>query len=218
MSRVLAAVATALFLLSLLLGCREAPEQKPLGSRAGDRQSAPLPLVARKDIADQPEGSPRATVMELWFWAQTGSSGDVVEMYAPAVRRLLGVGLISSAYAYRRPIFLVTNPKVVAVTEGSAGTVVLIDVQSRGSAPSRESFVLRRRDAEWEVVYDTILDKALIAYIQRSEGGAPTGKPIPRRAAITAEAAARRYRLYASELGLHNQTQPKPDAVDGGEG
>jgi hypothetical protein len=176
----------------------------------------PSPLTVA-DLDRQPEASPQRAVMETLFWAQWGSTPNVLSMYDPRVRRSLGVNA-ASAYAFLRAQLVTSYPRVVAARKGRAGTFVGVEMFSKNTPVRRESFLLEKRGGDWRIVYDTLLDRALVAYIRIRVSGDPTAKKLDPRAAIQAESVARAYRAMSLPDSRAIRASTKPTGSKGSTG
>jgi hypothetical protein len=167
----------------------KAPKQRADGRLAVD----PAPLTFA-DIERRPAQSAERAVIELLFWAQWGSTPNLVAAYDPVVREALSTSWIGGAYAMRRPAIAVAQPKVERVEKTDLGTVVTLRVLSRAAPPALHSFTLRRRGAYWRVVHDTFLEDALAAYVQTINDPDPQDANVPLPAFKAGIQASRRYR------------------------
>jgi hypothetical protein len=126
----------------------------------GTLSSTPSPLTLR-DVEKQPEGSAGRAVMQLIFWAQWGNLPAIFNIYDSRIAGTLGVSKIAGSYDYLRSELLVSRPRIIATQASGGGEFVSLELTSTRGAPTREGFLLRRRDGAWRVVYDTLLERAL---------------------------------------------------------
>jgi hypothetical protein len=157
------------------------------------------------EIDDAPGGSAARAVMRLWFWAQWGSLPNVVAAYDPEVVERVGSEDIASTYTLNRSTYISSRPRIVDVSTGRRGTVVHVEALRRNAPPQRSSFTLRRRDGYWYVVFDTVLEQGLAAWVQFRSMPDPDAKDIPAAAVRAGINAARRYRLVGTEA-----SNPRP--------
>ncbi len=166
----------------------------------GRLASNPAPLTL-EDLEKQPVGSPHRTVMQVMFWTQWGNVPGIVELYDRRIVDVLGVSRITSAYDHLRREVSTSRPRIVATRRNAGGQWVAVELASTREPPVRESFLLRRRDGRWRVVYDTLLERAMEASIL---GGQVPGDPAPtadvrRSAASAAELYRSAYPMFEIE-------------------
>ena len=151
--------------------------------------------------------------MTLWFFGQWGSVPHIVALYDPSVRRAVGDRLISGAYATQREVMLASRPRIAYVRKTGLGTLVGLDVYRRGASPLRDSFLFRRQDGRWRILYDTLVERAFKTYEQFTDTVGPAEKP-PRSAVRAAKTAADRFRTgYLRAL----RSRPRRDTPEGPE-
>lgn len=162
----------------------------------GTLASAPAPLTI-KDVENQPSGSPEQTVSRLIFWAQWGNLPAVVDLYERTVVATLGVSTLAGTYDYLRPDLLTSQVRVVSTRSSAGGVFVSLKISSTSNPPRHEGFLLVRRNDVWRVVYDTLLERALVGYtISQQAPGDETPSIAVQRSATRAAATYRQ--AYAS--------------------
>jgi hypothetical protein len=175
------------------------------GSGAGSRKIAPRadgsltvdpkPLTLA-DVRDMPEGSAQRTVMELFFWSQWGSAPNIVAAYSPAVVGFVGVLNLAGAYAGKRASLLASLPRIINTVPTRLGSTVNVELLRRNLPPERQSFALQREGGRWRIVFDTLLEDGLAAYVQGVDTPAFARLP-PNRAVQAGARAVRDYRREA---------------------
>jgi hypothetical protein len=163
-------------------------EVKADGSLADD-----APPITLQDIKNEPRRSVRRTMLSVWFYGQWGSVPNILPLYEPFVRRAVGDRLILGAYATQREQMLASRPRIAYVRRTSVGTLVGLSVYRRGAVPLRDSFLFRRRNGKWRILYDTILERTFNSYQQFTDSADPAQKPT-RKAVLAGKAAADRLR------------------------
>ena len=87
-------------------------------------------------------------------------------------------------------------PQVVDAVRGRDGTsVVTVKGLQVNSAPQYYSFTLRRVGSEWFIVFDTLLESGITAYVKFRNTPNPNAKKAPAAAERAGLAAARSYRV-----------------------
>lgn len=216
--RPLAAIAAVLGAMLLGMSCTGGDDESSASlpgtsvaiEKNGSLKDDPPPLTLR-DVRRQREDSPQETVMRLWFLAQWGNIPAVVAMYDPAVRRAVGVALLSGGYSVQRPVLLASRPRIAYTTPTDLGTTVGLNVYRRGAPPLRDSFLLRNAGTRWVVVYDTVLERAFSSYSQFSLTADPSARP-SREAVQAGKAATARFRdaYLKARLGRKGSSQTRP--------
>ena len=166
---------------------------RPDGSLTVDPK--PLSLA---DVERQPAGSARRAVIQLWYWAQWGSTPNVVAAYAPAIVTALSATDVAGAYSQKRASMVTSQPRIVDEVKGAGDdTVVLVQALRRNSPPENLSFTLVNDTDGWKIVSDTLLEDAIAAYVQFRNTPDPNSTTVPPSAARAGVEAARRYRTAA---------------------
>jgi hypothetical protein len=173
----------------------------------GSLRINPKPLTLDQ-VRASPKGSPERTLFELLFWAQWGSAPNVVAAYTPEVVRAVGVANLSGAYGQQRATLLSSLPRITSVVTTSFGVAVTVELLRRNTTPAPQSFTLRRVGGRWRVVYDTLLENGLAAYVQTINTPA-SAKTAPDSAVKAGIAAAADYRTAAlRSIGLTPSEAP----------
>ena len=174
----------------------------------GSLTSQPDPL-SLEDVQKQRRGTPAEAVMKLWYWAQWGSSPNIIAAYHPAVVRRLGSADIAGSYAGQRASLLAAQPRIVNVVPGRDETsVVTLDALRVNLPPEHYSFTVRKVGTEWFVVFDTLLESGITAYVQFRNTPNPDSKSVPAAAKRAGLAAARSYRVAFLCRGIQSGTLP----------
>jgi hypothetical protein len=169
--------------------------------RNGKLTGNPDPLTFA-EIAKAGSRTPAGTVLALYFWTQWGSIPNVVAMYDPRVRAALGSTTIADAYEDQRAALLATEAAVQDAVRSRLGTVVTVDGLTRDFPPSRDSFLLSRRNGRWYILQDTVLERGLAAIAGAQASRGLSGPAAARRAQVAGAVAARNYRnLVIRALG-----------------
>jgi hypothetical protein len=166
----------------------------------GRLKTTPSPLRLA-DLRSERPGSPQEALLRLFYWAQWGSAPNIASSYDPAIRKRVGVSQIVGAYSQQRASLATSRLRFVESTETSAGRLVSLELLRADGPPARHSFLLRRRDGGWRVVFDTLLEGALVTYVSSIHSRKPADEQPDRRALAQGQAAARVYRdVFASAL------------------
>jgi hypothetical protein len=155
----------------------------PLGKN-GRLLGDPPPLTLEA-VDRLPDGSAEQEILRTLYWAQLGSTPNVLTTYDELVRETLGPD-ITNAYSFGRGALVNTYPEITEVSASPAGKLVAVTFYSRNMPSRRESFLLRRGPEGWSIIYDTLLDRLLVT--ARFRSGDPRG----------ADRSVRRYRSLFS--------------------
>jgi hypothetical protein len=164
----------------------------------GGKSTAADGAVARPltyaDVAKEGENTPARAVLLLWFWAQWGSSPNVVAMYDPRVVRAVGSPNISGVYAWLRGTLVELRPRIVGNIRTKKNLdFIAVEARSATANPVRYAFLLRRSHRNWLVMHDTLLQDSLPQYVAFKIDGQASANP-SRRAREQGERLADRYR------------------------
>lgn len=205
---VLVALASAIAGAVLFAGCDggspddrivRTTASRPAALPDGRLKSQPSPLTLA-EVSRQPRNSPQRVVMEMVFFAQWGSLPNVRTAYGPEVLRRVSLTDMYGAYALQRASLVAALPRIKDVTTTKTGRFVAVRFSSATSPPVDDSFLLRRVDGGWKIVYDSLLDRALSQYVQTRVD--PSLEP-SRRAKAAGNAASDRFRAASGpSLGL----------------
>lgn len=196
----------ALSTVSVAAGTALDDGAEPASRQPTPRSDGTLPLDPRpltlEEVARTPAGSPERTLLELFFWAQWGSAPNVVAAYAPQIVRAVGADNLSGAYGQQRAALLASLPRITNTVATRFGVIVTVELLRRNTAAARQSFTLRRVGGRWRVVFDTLLEDGIAAYVQNrvAPGSAQTVPPAAARAGVAAAADYRRVALRS--IGL----------------
>ena len=209
MSRGLAVGLAALLTLAVA-GCGGAATKSegdvanvpPAGTQTTDGRLEKTPSPLRlADLRSERTGSPQEALLRLFYWAQWGSAPNVASAYDPTIRKRVGVTRIVGAYSQQRASLATSRLRFVESTETSAGTLVSLELLRADGPPARHSFLLRRRDGNWRVIFDTLLEGALVTYVSSIHSRTAPSEQPDRRALSQGQAAAQVYRdIFASAL------------------
>lgn len=151
-------------------------QRAPAQASDGRLESNPDPLTLR-DVARQPRGSARATVVEVLFWAQWGNLPAIVDRYTRQVVTEVGVPRFTGAWAWLRPQTASSLYRIVLVRRNGARTFVGLESATTSGPKAREAFVLRRVAGRWRVAYDTMLDRGLEGHVTAITPDSSRGRP-----------------------------------------
>ena len=172
----------------------------PVEQQADGRLAAnPSPLTI-EDVEKQPVNSPQRAVMQLILWAQWGNLPGTVDSYDRGVIDGIGVTAVAGSYDYMRPQLLLSQARIIGTRASGPAQFVSLELATRTDPPTREGFLLRRRNGRWRIVFDTLLETAVEGYtISQQEPG--RAKP-SLRAKRNGARAAQRYRDVYSSIVL----------------
>jgi hypothetical protein len=171
----------------------------------GRLTSAPTP-VTFSQISEAGRNTAAAAVLSLYFLAQWGSIPSVVEMYHPRVKEALGAATIADGYVDQRTALLATQVVIRETAPTRLGTAVTVDAYTTSAPPTRDSFLLVRRNGRWYVAQDTVLERGLAAVVGARASQGLTGQAAIRRAQSIGGQAARSYR----NLFLRTEPNTRP--------
>lgn len=187
-----------------VVGCGGSSPQKepaaPAASAEGQLKEVPEPLTM-KVVAEQPDGSAARAVLQLWLYAQWGSTPNVFAAYSERVQLAVGQEL-ANAYAQQRDTLVRTSVRILDSQRTERGTLVTLQVRSPDSPPGLESFLLEDSRAGWRVIHDTYLERALNAYgtTAAQDRINPAAKTVSARASRAGRQLAETYRtLYLKD-------------------
>jgi hypothetical protein len=165
------------------------------------RLHAPAQPLRLADLRREPQGSPRATILRLFYFAQWGSAPNIPTAYDRAVRRTVGATNIVGTYIQQRASLAASRLRMIESTKTSTGTFVSVELLRADAPPERHSFSLRKRSGHWRIVYDTLLEQGLVNYVSSMRSRTPVGQPADPAAMTRGRLAAEGYRrLFASTL------------------
>jgi len=136
----------------------------PIEQKADGRLAANPSPVTIADIDKQPANSAQRAVMRLFFWARWGNLPAVVDTYERRIIDGLGVTSIAGTYDYLRPRLLLSQARIISTRTSGPGQFVALELASTAGPPTREGFLMRRRNGAWRAVYDTLLESAIEGY------------------------------------------------------
>lgn len=166
-------------------------------SKNGRLTEVPGPLRL-SDLRREKTGSARAAVLRLLYFAQWGSAPNIAAAYDPEVRARIGVSNIVGTYSQQRALLSTSRARFLESIETSTGMFIAVDLLRADAAPAHHSFSLRRRLGRWVVVYDTMIESGLSAYVAGTHSRAAAGQPPDTAAARRGRQAAHAYRrLFA---------------------
>jgi hypothetical protein len=146
------------------------------------------------DVARKGRNKPARAVLLLWFWAQWGSTPNVVATYDPRVVRAVGARNISGVYAWLRGTLVELRPQIVGeIRRRKNLSFVAVEARSATANPVRYAFLLGRTSGNWLIMHDTLLQDALPGYVAFKIDGQASANP-SRRAREQGERLADRYR------------------------
>lgn len=133
-----------------------------------------------------------AVVMALIEDVRDGAGPAVLPLYDPRIPARVGAGNVLGALEVMTDMTQGMRPIVVRRRSGRAGELVVLRLLRADGIDSRYSFLLRRQDGRWAIVYDSFLAEALQSYVVSSRSPDPA-KPSPAagRAAVRAVSALR---------------------------
>ena len=172
----------------------------PIEQKVDGRLAAnPSPLTIA-DVDKQPAKSAQRAVLQLIFWAQWGNLPAVVAGYERRVVDGVGVTSIAGTYDYLRPQLLLSQTRITSTRPSGGGQFVSLELANTSGPPSREGFLMHRRNGAWRVVYDTLLESAVEGYtISQQEPGRDDPSLSAKR---NGARAAQRYRDVYSSIVL----------------
>ena len=138
----------------------------PIGVHATAREQARLAEERVADRLDAP-GRPGRTVLQHWRNLRTGAVSVAVLFFDARVRQAVGTRYLAAAVADQRLNLQDAEPVVVGEETTPAGTLVTLEAYEADSPPGRYSYLLRRRDGRWLVVFDTLTQSTLEGHPQK---------------------------------------------------
>jgi hypothetical protein len=134
-------------------------------------------------------------VLELRRYLPTGDLQSAVRFFDHRVRHAVRARDFSSALADQRRDVEDAEPLGVGEEATRFGTLVTLEAYESDSPPTRYSYLLRRHDGRWLIVFDTLTQSALRGRAQhhiQSRLDPKTGRSSA-RAATAGPSAAERY-------------------------
>jgi hypothetical protein len=135
-------------------------------------------------------------VLELWRDLATADLHSAARFFDDRVRQAVRTRDFSRALADQRRDVEDAEPVVVGEEATPVGTLVTLEAYESDSPPTRYSYLLRRNDGRWLIVFDTLTQSALRGRVQnrtQSRLDPKPGRPSA-RAASAGASAAERYR------------------------
>lgn len=154
----------------------------------------------RTQAASQPEptaprGSPEKAVLDIWSIFRSSSWPALAAAYHPRVVETLGAGDVMDALVLQGGSLQDAPIRRVTARRTELGSLVTMTLQYQGK-PYNASYLMAKRGADWQILYDSVLANGLRTYVQSelaSRSGRVGGKPT-QRAVNAGEEAARIYR------------------------
>jgi hypothetical protein len=169
-------------------------------------RGAPPAIVSAKQIAGYPANTPQRSVLTIWRYGELGDDLPVVAQYHPKVRRVLGETTIAAAYDLQRSYLVDVVPTILGVDSTSQGEVVTLEETPKSGSPLIDTFVFRKVNGTWQIVYDTFLQRALQYYVQTQMDPNVSARPTQKALqAGQAEAAAYRNIFLAGPANTSSQ-------------
>ena len=151
----------------------------------------------RAQPADRPTaatGTAQRAVLDFWRYFQVSSWPTLAAAYDPSVLETLGSGDLMNAISLAGGSLQTAQVRKVDAVPSTLGTLVTLTLRNAGKDET-VSFLLRRRNSEWRIMYDSLLAGILPTYVQ-SEVAARAGEPGRKPSQETVNAGNEAARIY----------------------
>lgn len=149
------------------------------GCGGGEKKAPATPAQAKvpKDVSNKfsRPGSPGAAILTLWRFVRGGALPVAVGSYDRSVQRSLGLALLAGALRTQQPSAKQLRAEITGQDKTPAGELLTMNA-SDGTVTRTFSFITRKRGGRWLVVYDTLLEDALPAYVRLQTDKGPADK------------------------------------------
>lgn len=153
-STIAAAVAVVVLAVTACGGDSKAPEA-PVQQAPGVPSGGPL---ARP-------GSSGEAVLDVWRLLKAGAIPPLLLSYEPRVLRTVGPSTMAGALQSASAEVSSLAPRITSVDETPSGTVVTVRAVGPSAAGSTYGYVMVKRRRRWLVVYDTLVERLLRAFV-----------------------------------------------------
>ena len=150
---------------------------------------------ARRPIGRQlPPGPPSAPYSISGATSRCRDWPTLAAAYDPSVLKTLGSGDLMNAISLAGGSLQTAQVRKVDAVPSTLGTLVTLTLRNAGKDET-VSFLLRRRNSEWRIMYDSLLAGILPTYVQ-SEVAARAGEPGRKPTQETVNAGVEAARIY----------------------
>ncbi len=160
--------ATHLVLAALVIGgCggRDNDDADPLATK----QASPASTTAEQpeDLGRPLESSgPQATVREMSRLLRFGAVPGAADLYSKRLAAAVGRTVLVAALRQAAPAYAQAKLRVRGVRKTPTGTILLVQRVAPEGAPANASFIVRRSEGKWRIVYDSFLSDAVFAVVR----------------------------------------------------
>ena len=182
----------------------DATETSPATGKLNREQETAL----RKSRDLVKDGSASSVVVSLIEDVGDGGGPAVFSVYDRRVADRVGTENLLGAFQVMATITTGTQPALVRSRKSRGGELVVVRLLRPKGGDSRYSFLLRRDDGQWNIVYDSLLAQALRAYVISQRSSDPS-KPSA-EATKAAERAVADLSLASLGKSSSESSKPKP--------
>ena len=160
----------------------------------------------------KPEGTPQGTVLRLRRLIGDQAFPLALEAYDQRVIRAISESDVLGALSLAAPTVSISSVRQIHRERNGARVALTVDAEVAGQAPTSSSYILLRRRRHWSVVYDSILNQSIAAFVQnRVQQSIDPRAKTPSPVAVSAGAAASgRFQRAAIRALAPSQLNPKP--------
>ena len=173
------------------------PTQQPPAVPSGGRLAEP--------------GSAGEAVLDLWRFLKAGAIPPALLSYEPRARRTVGATELAAALQGASSTISPLRPRVASVNETPNGTIVTVRAVGGPGPGTSFGYVLVKRGRRWLVVYDTLVEQQLRAYVTQQTQAGITPKAAPTAVSSGASAAgARQAANFAASVVSRSRAKKRP--------
>lgn len=204
-------------------GCGRDLDDAAVATTAGVQLNAEQKAAVRASRALVTERSPASVVMTFIQDLRDGAGPALLPVYDSRIPDRVGKGDVLGALQVMTGLVAGTEPVVTRQRKTRAGQLVVVRLLRTVGSDTRYSFLLRRDEQRWKIVYDSLMVQGLQSYVSsRVARGSTTPSPAAARAAARAVADMQLATLYQPPTnrrrGSDRPTQESPPAGSRSEG
>jgi len=169
---------------------RGAMDSRPTAKKAAER------ALKQTDEAFIRNGTAGRAVLDHWRRLKSGAVPVAVLGYDSKVRKRVGTAALAGALAFQQVDLANVEAVVTGIETTPKGQLVTVEVFRPDAPPVQQTYLLRRVNGDWLIVFDTLTQSAIQTHVQaRVQGSIRPGATNPDPQAVEAgNAAAERFR------------------------
>jgi hypothetical protein len=136
------------------------------GDSSPETERAPNNLVSQSEADHQPSDSVERAFLEYWSDLQYQSWAEVAAYYEPDFREAVGTAAIIGGKKVNGSSYPQLKPTLVGTRESGGTTTIKYSLLFIDGTKELASVTWRKRDGNWQLVYDSRLDAELRQYAE----------------------------------------------------